>query len=53
MAGMETTPDMFDLRMSEAARPLYERVLDFIATEIEPKTDEFFSSFPTPRPARG
>ncbi len=42
MAGMETTPDMFDLRMSEAARPLYERVLDFIATEIEPKTDEFF-----------
>ena len=42
MAGMETTPDMFDLRMSEAARPLYERVLDFIATEIESKTDEFF-----------
>ena len=42
MAGMETTPDMVDLRMSEAARPLYERVIDFIATEIAPKTDEFF-----------
>ncbi|MGA0219917.1 MAG: acyl-CoA dehydrogenase family protein, partial [Ilumatobacteraceae bacterium] len=42
MAGMETTPDMFDLRMSEGARPLYDRVLEFIATEIEPKTEEFF-----------
>ena len=25
MAGLETTPEMFDLRMSEAARPLFDR----------------------------
>ena len=26
MAGLETTPEMFDLRMSEAARPLFDAV---------------------------
>lgn len=42
MAGLETTPEMFDLRMSEKARPLYEAVKEFIAEEIEPHTAEFF-----------
>ena len=41
MAALETTIDMFDLRMSEKARPLYEAVKRFIADEVEPKTDEF------------
>jgi acyl-CoA dehydrogenase len=42
MAGLETTDAMFDLRMSEGAKPLYERVKEFIATEVEPNTAEFF-----------
>ena len=42
MAGLESTVDMFDLRMSEGARPLYEKVKAFIAEEIEPNTAEFF-----------
>jgi len=42
MAGLESTVDMFDLRMSEAARPLYDSVKKFIAEEIEPNTAEFF-----------
>jgi len=33
---------MYDLRMSEKVRPLYEAVKKFIAEEIEPKTEEFF-----------
>ena len=31
-----------DLSMSSAARPLYERVVDFVVTEVEPVTAEFF-----------
>ena len=42
MAGLEVTPEMFDLRMSEGARPLFEKVKDFIAKEVEPVTHEFF-----------
>ena len=42
MAGLESTVDMFDLRMSDKARPLYEQVKKFIAEEIEPNTAEFF-----------
>ena len=42
MAGLESTVDMFDLRMSDDARPLYDRVKKFIAEEIEPNTAEFF-----------
>ena len=33
---------MYDLRMSEAARPLFEGVKAFIADEVEPHTHEFF-----------
>jgi acyl-CoA dehydrogenase len=33
---------MFDLRMSEGAKPLYERVKAFIADEVVPITHEFF-----------
>jgi len=42
MAGLESTVDMFDLRMSDEARPLYEKVKKFIAEEIEPNTEEYF-----------
>jgi acyl-CoA dehydrogenase len=42
MAGLETTPEMFDLRMSEKARPLYDKVTAFIKQEVEPITLEFF-----------
>jgi len=42
MAGLETTPDMYDLRMSERVRPLYDSVKKFIYTEVEAITAEFF-----------
>ena len=42
MTALPSTPEMFDLRMSEKVRPLYEAVKKFIADEIEPKTEEFF-----------
>jgi acyl-CoA dehydrogenase len=34
---------MFDLRMSEGAKPLYEQVKAFIADEVEPVTARFFA----------
>ncbi len=42
MPGLESTPEMNDLRMSEEARPLFERVKDFVRDEVEPATPEFF-----------
>jgi len=42
VAGLETTDAMFDLRMSEGARPLFEKVKKFIADEVQPVTLEFF-----------
>ena len=42
MTGLESTPEMFDLRMSESARPLLDRVIAFVDTEIEPVTRPFF-----------
>ena len=42
MAGLESTVDMFDLRMSEGVRPLYDAVKKFIAEEVEPITAEYF-----------
>ena len=42
MAGLETTPEMFDLRMSEEVRPLFDAVTKFIAEEVDPHTKEFF-----------
>jgi acyl-CoA dehydrogenase len=42
MAGLESTPDMYDLRMSEGVRPLYDAVKKFIYTEVEPITAEFY-----------
>ncbi len=41
MAGLETTEEMFDLRMSKDAKPLYEKVKAFIKEEVEPITLEF------------
>jgi acyl-CoA dehydrogenase len=42
MAGLESTPDMFDLRMSEEVRPLYDKVKAFIENEVQPITAEYF-----------
>ena len=42
MAGLESTVDMFDLRMSESVRPLYDAVKKFIADEVEPITEEYY-----------
>ena len=42
MPGMENHPEMFDLRMSEGARPLYEKVKAFIEEEVNPVTNEFY-----------
>jgi acyl-CoA dehydrogenase len=42
MAGLETTPEMFDLRMSEENRPLYDAVMKFVKEEVEPITEQFF-----------
>ena len=41
MPGMEATPEMFDLRMSEKNRPLYDAVKQFMEEEINPLTPEF------------
>jgi acyl-CoA dehydrogenase len=41
MAGLETVDEMFDLRMSEEAKPLFEKVKAFIRDEVEPITAEF------------
>ena len=41
MPGLETTEEMFDLRMSEGAKPLFEKVKAFISEEVEPITLEF------------
>jgi acyl-CoA dehydrogenase len=40
---METTEEMLDLRMSEGAKPLFEKVKAFIKEEVEPVTREFFA----------
>ena len=42
MAGLETVDAMFDLRMSEGAKPLFEKVKTFIKDEVQPITAEFF-----------
>ena len=42
MTALPSTPEMYDLRMSEKVRPLFEAVTSFIANEIEPATEEFF-----------
>jgi acyl-CoA dehydrogenase len=39
--GLIRTPEMYNLAMSEAARPLYEKVTAFIRDEIDPITAEF------------
>ncbi len=42
MAGLENHEEMFDLRMSEGAKPLFEKVKAFIREEVAPITLEFF-----------
>ncbi len=42
MPGLENRDEMFDLRMSEGARPLFDKVKAFIEQEVNPITLEFF-----------
>jgi len=42
MTALESTVEMYDLRMSDKAKPLFEAVKKFIAEEVEPNTAEFF-----------
>ena len=41
MPGLENHPELFDLRMSDEARPLLERVNAFIKNNVEPVTPKF------------
>ncbi len=41
MTGLPTTDGMFDLRISDGAKPLFEQVKAFIAEEVEPITKQF------------
>jgi acyl-CoA dehydrogenase len=42
MPGLETTDEMFDLRMSDRAKPLLAKVKAFVREEVEPVTLRFF-----------
>ena len=42
MTALESTVDMYDLRMSDAAKPLYEQVKTFIREEVTPASEEYF-----------
>jgi acyl-CoA dehydrogenase len=42
MTALKSTVEMYDLRMSGAAQPLYDAVVRFVADEVEPHTEEFF-----------
>ncbi len=41
MSGLVTTDEMYDLRMSEKARPLLQRVKAFVEEEVAPMSEEF------------
>jgi acyl-CoA dehydrogenase len=41
MTALPSHPDMNDLRMSDKAKPLYEKVLAFLRDEIEPVSTRF------------
>ena len=41
MPGLENHPELFDLRMSEEARPLFDQVKAFIKDEVDPVTRKF------------
>src|SRR5262249_49280341 len=42
VAGLETNDEMFDLRMSEGAKPLLAKVKEFVKKEVDPITYEFY-----------
>ena len=42
--GLKGSPDDFDLRMSEGARPFYEQVTDFLDRVVDPMQKEFFKA---------
>ncbi|MBT5581567.1 MAG: acyl-CoA dehydrogenase [Acidimicrobiaceae bacterium] len=39
--GLKSSPDDFDLRMSEGARPFYDKVVNFLETVVDPMQQEF------------
>src|SRR5512147_1352857 len=42
MAGLENTDELFDLRMSDGAKPLLAKVQAFVREEVDPVTLKFF-----------
>ncbi len=40
--GLKSSPDDFDLRMSEEARPFFDRVVDFLERVVDPMQQEFY-----------
>src|SRR5499427_2752225 len=42
MAGLENTDELFDLRMSDGAKPLLAKVQAFVRDEVDPVTLKFF-----------
>ena len=41
--GLKSSPDDFDLRMSEGARPFYDQVTEFLDRVVDPMQKEFFN----------
>ena len=42
MTALTSTAGMYDLRMSDAAQPLFDAVVRFVAEEVAPHTEEYF-----------
>jgi len=42
--GLKSSPDDFDLRMSEGARPFFEQVIEFLETVVAPMEVEFHAA---------
>ena len=42
--GLKSSPDDFDLRMSEDARPFYNKVVEFLDRVVDPMQKEFFKA---------
>ena len=42
--GLKSSPDDFDLRMSEDARPFYNQVVDFLERVVDPMQKQFFKA---------
>ena len=43
--GLTRTDGMYNLELSESAKPLHAAVIDFVATVVEPMSKRFFAPF--------